>query len=705
MKKNTIKCRMAGALLVGAWALGAVAAPDTTDEASELQDLLEVLDQQTEIATKTKLNADYVPGLVTVLHADELSALGIRTVWEALRLVPGIEPSIDQIGGRQTLVRGVGGSFASGNMKILLNGRSMNSALSANANPVLNMPVAQIDHIEVVRGPGSAVHGEFAYAGVLNVITRKTTDGAFLRVDSADTYTGGGFAHWQSADGRSGGSINAGGWVRQGGDIETGRDALYNGFNAHPVLNPLAAQLTNAPGPVNDAMEQRSVLVDLYRDTLSLSLVYVEDGNGDHYGTINVLSDNAARGIDYRNRYFMVSGQGRWDLTEHVDLNATVGWQQYTNHFDIRLLPAGFLWFTRFGVPTPLPDGYVSEGYYEESRTWGNVDFVWDGWTDHRWLMSVGLTRIDVNDSWQRNNVGPLTDTPVAVQKYTAEDGVPWPSEKRDRQIVSVTLQDEYRLNDDVTITAGVRHDDYDDFGENTSPRLAGVWRLGRAHVLKAQYAEAFRPPTFYETAFTPELDPETIRTTELAYIYKSPATDFRATAFRSRMRDLIVGSGILGYSNADEIRSRGVEFEVRQRLGVRWRVDANLTLTDSEQVDTGDDVAGAADRLANLVLRYEPSARHQYALWVRHVGERTREAGDDRANVDGYETVDISAGFQWPDVSGARLSLGIRNLFDRDVRNPAPLTRDIINQPIYSYENDYPQPGRTAWLELAWRL
>lgn len=703
MTKRGLSCRLAGIALACGWALSAGAAPGDSEEVEELQNLLQVLDQQTEIATKTKLNADYVPGLVTVLHADELSELGVRTVWEALRLVPGIEPSTDQIGGRQTLVRGVGGSFASGNMKILLNGRSMNSALSANANPVLNMPVAQIDHIEVVRGPGSAVHGEFAYAGVLNVVTRKKDDGVFVRVDEKDTYTGGGFASWVSADGRQGGSINVGGWQKQAGNIQTGEDALYNGNNA--VFNPGYASMTNAPGSVNDAMEQRSILLDVYHDALSFSFAYLEDGNGDHYGTINVLSSPEEHGIDYHNRYLMLSGQGKWSLTEALEFSANLGWQHYQNRYDVRLLPNGFAWLNSSLAYTPLPNGYQTEGYYEESRYWTNLDLVWSGWDNHRWLASLGLSRIDVTEAWQRNNVDPVTNNPVTTQKYTAANGIPWPSENRDRQIISLTLQDEYRVSDAVTITAGVRHDDYDDVGENTSPRVAAVWRLGRDHVLKAQYAEAFRPPTFYETGFTANLEPETIRTTELAYIYKAPETEFRVTGFRSRLRDLIVRNGILGYRNAPELKSQGLEFEVRQRFGLAWQIEANLTVADSESVATGERVAAAADRLANVVLRYTPSAAQHYAVWVRHVGDRARETGDSRESLDGYETVDLSANFRLPAANAPTLRLGLRNVFDRDVRFPAPLTQDVIANTIQSYATDYPQQGRSAWLELAWRL
>jgi len=708
----SVGCRRALVGLLIGFAGGGVAAaePASGDDLEELQNLLAVLEQQTEIATKTRLNADYVPGLVTVLHAEDVEALGARTVWEALRLVPGLEPSTDQIGGRQTLVRGIGGSFASGNMKILLNGRAMNSALSASANPVLNMPIEQVEHIEVVRGPGSAVHGEFAYAGVLNVITRKDGRAVFGRAVERDTYGGGGFASWTASDGHGGGSINFGGWHAAGAGVNSGRDALYGGNNAPQQF------LSNAPGPVDDEMEQRSLLLDLNRDKLSLSFSYLEDGNGDHFGTINVLDSADERGVDYRNRFLMANGKGAWELAQDLSAELSLGWQYYENHFNIRLLPDGFTWLNALFQPTVLPGGYVSEGYYEEQRFSSDLDFHWEGWKDHRWLASVGLAKIIVGDSWQLNNVDPRTLEAVdPPQRVMLEDGVPWVSEKTSRRIASLTLQDEYRVNDDVTVTAGVRHDDYSDFGSNTSPRLAAVWRIDRSHVLKAQYAEAFRPPTFYESAFSsdhspaltrkPKLEPETIRTTELAYIYKAADTDFRLTGFRSKLKDLIVDTGILGFANVQGVDVDGVELEIGQRFGPHFKVDANLTLVDTERGASGGTVAGAAENLANLVLRYAPRSSRTYALWLRHVGDRAREEGDSRAALDGYETVDLTASLGEFLTRGLTLRVGVNNVFDQDVRYPSFLTLDIVGQPFPSYAKDYPQPGRSAWLQLNYRL
>ena len=177
-KKHIITCLLLSPLSIHAQ--DAALELSVGDDAKELTQLLELLQEQTSLATKSRLNADYVPGMITVLHGDELSNRGVRTVWEALALVPGVDLSIEETGRKQVVIRGVGRTYASGNSKILLNGTSMNSSYQAHANPVMNIPVEQVARIEVIRGPGSAIHGEFALAGVINVITRKGENSVFV---------------------------------------------------------------------------------------------------------------------------------------------------------------------------------------------------------------------------------------------------------------------------------------------------------------------------------------------------------------------------------------------------------------------------------------------------------------------------------------------------------------------------------------------
>ena len=62
----------------------------------ELEDLLAILQEETAVASKARMNADFVPGMVTVLHGADMEALGVETVWEALSMVPGLQAIRDR---------------------------------------------------------------------------------------------------------------------------------------------------------------------------------------------------------------------------------------------------------------------------------------------------------------------------------------------------------------------------------------------------------------------------------------------------------------------------------------------------------------------------------------------------------------------------------------------------------------------------------
>lgn len=152
-----------------------------------LGELMEVLDDSTEIATKSRLNADYVPGTVTVLQGRDLESLGMRTVWDALSLIPGV---IINQGRREEYfvgVRGFNPPFNSGNIKVLLNSTPMSRDESGLSSQALSIPIEQVDRIEFIRGPGAVLYGDFAYHGVLNILTRQDRSRLSTRVDEHGT--------------------------------------------------------------------------------------------------------------------------------------------------------------------------------------------------------------------------------------------------------------------------------------------------------------------------------------------------------------------------------------------------------------------------------------------------------------------------------------------------------------------------------------
>lgn len=170
-----------------------------SDEAEELDALMEVLAEETAIATRTKLNSDFVPGTVTVLQGDEMEALGARTVAEALTFVPGVFALHESIGTPIVTVRGVIFRFNSGNIKILVDGIAMTQQSAALNSSALMLPMELVERLEFIRGPGSTVHGDFAFVGLLNIVTREEGRRAFLHADGFETLGAGALLWFEDA--------------------------------------------------------------------------------------------------------------------------------------------------------------------------------------------------------------------------------------------------------------------------------------------------------------------------------------------------------------------------------------------------------------------------------------------------------------------------------------------------------------------------
>jgi len=665
--------------------------PISGDEEQELGQLLELLQQQTSLATKTRLNADYVPGMITVLHGDELENRGARTVWEALALVPGIEVSIEETGRKQVIVRGIGRTYASGNVKILLNGTSMNTAQTAYANPALNIPVEQVERIEVIRGPGSVIHGEFALTGVINVITRQQESRMFVMAAENSTLGAGIMITYDDEKSPLTMNLNMAGWETDGPDVMAGEDELYL------YMGGVDSAFSNAPGPTNEAGEDKTAIFSLGYDKFSLTAQWLEDGYGDHFGRNQYLPPDEKK-IVISNQYKTLDVKQEFNLAGNWSSELSAGWQdreqskndQYTYPAGSQssLGAVGF-----YGAVIVGNAPIVIDSFYQEQRVQLGMDFKWADNKEHNVLLGVEYVDIDVSEiSNQFGQSGAMVD----FSGFGVIDGT------AKRRIVSTTLQEEYRPNDNLTLTFGLRHDDYDDVGSSTTPRIAAVWRLNQTNILKAQYARAFRPPTFYEMAgavniWNPsvsEITPSEINTSELGYIYKNNSTELRLTLFNSKIDDLIEFIDQQGFRNTESATLYGTEFELKYDFDKSLNVDANLSYLNSKDNNTGESIVGSTDWIANLGINYQPASRTNLSLQYRYIDETYRQSTDTRDKLDAYATTDATLSLT--ELFGQSISFraGIKNLFDEDVRYPAP---------VLTYVDDYPRAGRQWWVQLAY--
>ena len=669
--------------------LPAAAAQLTPEESTEpdvqeiaVSELVKILEKETDIATRSKLNVDFVPGMVTVLNGDELQARGIRNVWEALGLVPGFQLSIEPTGSKEVNVRSMERTFVSGTVKLLVNGISINSSFTGSAARVLEIPIAQVERIEVIRGPGSAIHGEFAYTAVVGVTTKTQNNAVFGAVEKYDTYRLGGMYSWSDQDRDISGSINIAATDSDGADVYSGLDKLYGvGMGS----------ISYSPGPTNEDLEAQSMFLDLAYKDFKVIAQYLNHGFGDHFGTDNVLPPDENR-IVYQHRSTVLELQQSLHINSQLDGKLKLGWLDYLFTGDRLLInPPGFA--------GSYPDGMIGSPHYEERRLNLDLGFTWTGLKDNKILTEWIMTKTTMGDVWQETNYVPSTLAPLSsTQRFTGAEN--FIEEGQSRTLRSLVIQDEFTFDHTTTFTLAMRYDHYDDVGDKVTPRLGGVWRLDRNNILKAQYSSAFRPPNFLEMyiknnpvlAGNREIEPQTSDNYEVEYIYRNQRQVNRVTLFKSVLNDVIVLDNGM-YANSGGARLAGIELETEQEINGGLKLNANFSFTDTKDSDTGEHIPNVSDWLLNIGLLYEPIKDLALSAQYQCVCDYGRASNDNRETLDGHQTFDVTVNSFNTWYEGLVVRAGIKNLFDDEIKYPSlPGT----------YPGDYPRPGRSWWMEIS---
>ena len=234
-----------------------------------------------------------------------------------------------------------------------------------------------------------------------------------------------------------------------------------------------------------------------------------------------------------------------------------------------------------------------------------------------------------------------------------------------------------------VSLTAGMRHDDNDAFGSESSPHAALTVSLPGGSRLRASYGEAFRAPSLGELFFpfsgNPALQAERSANTELAWEGKAGAWRWQVAAFSIRLEDLIIFDPLTFTNvNLGRARSEGVEAEVAYSHD-RWHLRANATFLEAEDRDSGEPLLRRPEESASLVVTYSPD-RWSLNLVARYVGERPDFDPVTFATTQNgsYLRLDLAARWQRPGIFSPYAR--ITNLADEE----------------YAEALGFPAPGRT---------
>lgn len=701
------KTLMTGAAWVMASLQGntSLAAGDTLGATELLGMSLEELGQvQISTPSGTPAPIEKAAAVATVITADDIKAMGTNDLMVVLESVPGLHIGRSEQGElRKAVIRGITSSFNPQTL-VLVNGIPLTSNFTGNRSNVIgSLPLRAVERIEVIRGPGSALYGADAYAGVINVITRgaepqkgsnATVSTAGVAAGSFDTRGGwlnttsslngirtGVFLEYQTTDGHREPISH---------DAQTNMDALFN----------TSASL--APGPTNNMRDEGLFRMEMQGEHWRFRSGYQQQSNIGTGAGINLALDPKGRMGGYRfnaDHSYFFNG-----LIEGLDIESRLSFLKTVQRMEesLWLFPPG-----AFGGA--FPDGFSGNPGYKEDQARYDVSAIYQG-VEHHWLrMGAGLYWGDMYETTETTNFVILDNGQIAPRPGLANisDTPATYLPEQQRTSYYALLQDEWSFAPRWQLTAGVRMDDYSDFGSTTNPRLALIWDTTPTLTTKLLYGRAFRAPSFAEMytrspvyVGNPDLKPETIDTWEIAVAMKPTARlNYGVNLFRYKIDDFITAvaqPGIIGlFSNVGQRTGTGGEVEFTWLPADTLKLLGNYSYTHALDDATGEQVGEfpAHQVYARLEWLFLPDWKLSPQL--NYVGEQQRIALDARAPVDAYTTVDITlrqvldrGGFEW--------SLSVLNLFDETVREPSPYGNPV------AIPDDLPMPGRALTAEIA---
>lgn len=767
------------ALLTGAVGAEASAAAMTEEELARMEVMV-----VTASGFEQKLTD--APASVSVISREELQNRPYAGLADALRDLEGVDVGAgqDKNGNISITMRGLPADYT----LILIDGRRQSDIGNIGPNNFGNSqfmympPIEAIERIEVVRGPMSTLYGADAIGGVVNIITRKNMDS------------------WH-------GSATVGATTQT--DSQYGDDSNLEVFLTGPLIpNRLSMSVYGSlftrgdseptyqealPLPDGSIWEDSGSFGDrkivgakLYNSGLNLTFTPHEDHD------VVVAYDQANQRYD--NRLGQVGTldqpESLWRATGDV-VQPRVGytpWQRVERE-QLVLSHTG-RW--DFGTSTTQITRSRSANYGRSlPLTLGEraqVQTLWDEAVTDQGSDRPELTddiraeleasflprpmrtlQIDnlIIDSKLESSVGSHFFV-VGAQYFDADmedgvfgmygddfaDGVV----QRHRQW-AVFGEDNWDLNQDLTLTYGLRYDDHQIFGDQTSPRVYLTHRYGADWTLKGGVSTGYKTPQpnqlfpgivgfggqgVHPMVGSPDLQPETSVNYEMAaYFDNGDNLNANVTVFYNDFDDKIIrqdnlpncevaasgqrcvdigeGWADLGYTafsqsqNVDQAVTQGIEMAGHYHFTPAVSLRANYTFTDSEVrsgADAGLPLVNTPEHMFNTNLRWQATDKLSVALQAEVRGERFRGT----ANVSGpqgpetqklyykaYELFHLSAQYRVND--SLRFNARINNLLDNDLSSRSCLLAE--NELEYSCAPDYntTQRARSLWVSANYQF
>lgn len=521
--------------------------------AAEKSDMITYsLDEVVVTATKTELTQKENPRSVEVITKEDIQNTGAISVRDALRTATNIDiVSVNHGGGENISIRG----GDTDGVLILVNGRRVageNYFMSqgSNAYALDRLNLSNVDHIEILRGPASAIYGSGAMSGVINIITKKSEKPEFSVGVATGTNEMSNYYHYDTG---------------KNGKVSVNFDVNFS--KLRNIDSKAGKNLLHGP-----------------KQAYNLNLDYEMDENNN----LNLMLDYAKDNLETRMRDFSVSSSAPDDLkypitsftSERKTIALTYDGKNSNSDYS---LSASYSQLNRdpYAADTPGTNEKKYKSWNIEARDTIRT-------SDNNKLIFGGEYRGDKASIYSGDNTVKNTD------QY------------------SLYLYDEYRVDNKLLLTPAIRYDYHKSFGSHTSPNLGATYFISDKSRFKANYGTSYRAPSVDELygAFThggiwggmaivgnPDLKPEKSKGWEISYEQEfGDTTSAKLTYFDNKKEDAIsykiemASPSQMGkFYNIDSTSSKGVEFEIKHDFGKGFTLVGNYNWLDSVDDTTGE--------------------------------------------------------------------------------------------------------------------
>jgi outer membrane cobalamin receptor len=678
---------------------------DTTPEIKQLLSLSieQLMNVKVVTASGFLQNVSKAPSTITVITARQIQERGYEQLEDALRDVPGID--MVHINGYAPTLIYFRGMYGAENLRALLmiDGIVENNILGSNdmAGPAYNLH--DVDRIEIIWGPVSALYGANAFGGVINIISKKGSQingihvqQGFGSYSSRLTTLNAGFrhGHWEASA--------AGSLFYSNGPKFTNRDPDYDASfvdNAYSYKGELSYH------------EKRATTTIGYRSYRT------PGGWGTYSNSATQYFGLPSQGYDNKGLVGLVQHPflGKRSGVDAPFLRTLYVQQEYSPVKNLDLL--GRFIYRETGVGA---DSYIfitTNGTLMQrlpilttsNRVTGELSAQYR--LTSRQQLTGGVSFFQ--DNVERGSRGISYDPSVVIVdgKDSVTDLHPGLLPRAYDIRNNFGSYAQYVLGTELlhktTFTAGARYDYNSYFGSDFSPRLVVVNEWNSHFTFKLQAGHAFRAPTnleIYQTGRNFKLTTEKINSYEINGTWTPRKMfSFQLNVFRNDLKDVIILANLSGFNpdkNPGRINITGFETVVNVQPAPWLMAYANFTYQDAmgKNLTTGNTgrVPDVARVKANAGMTADLTNSLYLTLAENWVGPRPSPFTDPYGRVAAYALTNLVFGTRKLFNRRIEASIAIHNVFNTKWLDPGFRTADGL---VYSTVLE--QPGTNGLIKL----